>query len=439
MEHHSKRTTTSSEILSNSLKYIEVAKESRASNNELRNETLAEVSRQLTAAGFSPLPAPLSQSNLSTAQVTAIKDTIGTILLDCANQSASVKKLDAAYAQSVKSLDAEQQRVQELERSRRASISNDSQLLAQMEESLQLSGSRQRDLETALSTTRAELIASQKLGAKYQETILDLESRLSRADERYADLESKVNKDHERAQAAYKDITSRAPGNSGVDRLVLQIIDVYENKLDLARASSSPLKGSMATTSIKAETNGTCNEIDDTLELQALLIKQLETELDTTKTKLQAIQEEFELSELRQLAVGNSTARISAKRSGSTRSLVQHDKAIHSFRTRLAGEFSLPELLEMFTVLADRIGVSSGSLEELHSGIDDVEKVLRLLPQMQDFIYRVTLHVWGDEEHLLQETLDRLLASDSMAYDSPKTDIGKEVYSWLFLLDRLLL
>jgi DNA-directed RNA polymerase specialized sigma24 family protein len=62
----------------------------------------------------------------------------------------------------------------------------------------------------------------------------------------------------------------------------------------------------------------------------------------------------------------------------------------------------------MLTHIAERLGVASGTVEDLYVGVDDLERVLRLVPQMQEFITRVTLQVWGDEDHLLSETIERL-------------------------------
>jgi hypothetical protein len=120
------------------------------------------------------------------------------------------------------------------------------------------------------------------------------------------DLEVRIEKDEARALQAFKQVTGKTAGSSGVDRLVLQVIKVYEGKL----------------------ASGVLN-IDGVVD-EDELIAELEIQLRETRSELDIAQDELAIAQLKVLA------KPQGSRDDSTRRLIQKDKALHAFKSRLA-------------------------------------------------------------------------------------------------------
>jgi len=378
--------STSTEILSSSLKYLENVKQSRKSSNPTeKTRILTTLSNNLVSQGFPPLPVTLlTGSTFSTTQITALEEMVTQLLEKHTSQANTLAKLQSAYALIQESLGAEQRRVVELEESHRSSVSHDSELLASLERSLRKSTEAERELSMEVDGIRGELQRVKRQCETYRVSVMDQDSKIRDLEFELEAQKLKAEKKEERAEQIFEEMTGKAAKkNGGVDRIVLSVIQSYEKKLLELTG-----KGSIVNTRQERSRQTSEDEITE------FLSQKLEVELESTRALLQETQTQLELLKLSHIDHQIQQIRDDDDRTQlTTRQLIQRDKKSHNVAKTVRKTYSDQQLVDLVKHVCQVLNVEG--IEDLRRGLDDVGRTIRLIPQLQSFISRIDELLYG--------------------------------------------
>ena len=130
--------------------------------------------------------------------------------------------------------------------------------------------------------------------------------------------------------------------------------------------------------------------------------KELATQLEEAQSKLLEAQESQELLKLQLLAHKKPTwpdkIQSIPKQRYSTRDMIRRDRISHKLNLSKIEKLSVEDAQQVLKEIC--IMLDLGDVDDVLVGLENVEKVLRLLPQMQSFITNVDAVIWGWKDRL---------------------------------------
>ncbi|KND02064.1 uncharacterized protein SPPG_02567 [Spizellomyces punctatus DAOM BR117] len=434
---------------------------------EYQSAALQDLSAQLTSAGFPPLHPALLYSNvgdpgtpgvLSERQVEALKSTFSSLITEYVRRGEMVQNLVNKVAQVEKQGEIWHEKAKEAEAQRQRAGGNDMRTIDELQKTIKASVTQNATLTAELATARAECADLRKRYESLKKHMKEEEDRVERIKMEMAHMVEKAEKTRQRNERTFMTITGqyhRNPNKSGLDRLTLEVIEVYEDKLSKARQEVETLRVKLvemsqqtrSRSSPQEEANGKFEPMSsfrasknghssravsarDGIDLEAELaargkgaleltleeeraeqlqramgqqINGLQARLEAMTQALRESQKEADLLKLQLLASKKADWMEQTKRERAnglkTRDLIRMDKKAYKLRLFKIDNLSLEECQELLKDVCVKFDIND--IDRLSTALETVETVIRLVPQMEKFIQGVDGAVWAHKSRFL--------------------------------------
>ncbi|TPX65088.1 hypothetical protein SpCBS45565_g05415 [Spizellomyces sp. 'palustris'] len=239
---------------------------------EYQSAALRDLSAQLTSAGFPPLHPALLYSNvgdpgtpgvLSERQVEALKSTFSSLITEYVRRGEMVQNLVSKVAQVEKEGEIWHEKAKEAEAQRQRAGGSDMRTIDELQKTIKASVTQNATLTAELVTTRAECADLRNRYDNIKKHMKEEEDRVEHIKMEMAHMVEKTEKTRQRNERTFITITGqyhRNPNKSGLDRLTLEVIEVYEDKLSKARQEVETLRMKLAEMSQQTRSRSSVQE-----------------------------------------------------------------------------------------------------------------------------------------------------------------------------------
>ncbi|KAJ3216598.1 hypothetical protein HK099_005818 [Clydaea vesicula] len=390
---------------------------------EEAEEILHNLSESLKWNGFDPLPSKVfSKASLTQVQIENLNQNLTKILNELEKKSALIHLISEKNNDLELELRKEKLLVKELNLKNTDSLNLDTKINLDLKKELESNFFALNELKlenvnlkNVIKTEKIKFVEKNRELEEKCETIKKLESDLS-------DILDKKEKERLRIERTFHDVTQkyhRNPSKSGLDRLTLEVISYYEEKLKNLELQLQQDDDHISYKSREYTDNSNINTSnfhkreslqDD--EIKDFIQHQLEKDLLETKKLLKKTENELELIKLENLNKLNNASDALDREFMSTRDLIQNDKRAYKLSTYSLESYSKHELQDMISNVCVKLGIEN--IKQLSSDLNDLERVIKLISQMQTFIDIVDDLVWQEQRsskvppHKLNDTLKLL-------------------------------
>ncbi|KAI8816230.1 uncharacterized protein EV422DRAFT_299300 [Fimicolochytrium jonesii] len=323
--------------------------------------------------------------------------------------------------------------LEEAREARAREVARDVAVIQELQTSLKNSMSQTSSLTAALAATKSELTTWKSRCEEYKQKAKENATEVERLRMELGEVDEKAAKKQERLERTFTEITGqykRNPAKSGLDRLTVEVIQVYEEKLERMRSearSSRPRKPEPLRASQNAENVATASEnrdprssihrtqsqptipksnvitLDDELAPQDPLTKSLTRQLQTLQARLSAAlaalaarDTQIDLLKLQLETVKSQpwpshSAALSSPLT--TRDLIRIDKQAHHRKLHNLDTLTRDETLSLLHDICTRFEI--GDVSDLPNVLEKVEVVVRLSSQWEAFLRGVERVVGG--------------------------------------------
>ncbi|KAJ3397457.1 hypothetical protein HDU92_007846 [Lobulomyces angularis] len=421
------KTAENENKLKNKAKAIEeyLENDNRTSFTKQREEEAEEILHNLSESlkwnGFDPLPSKVfSKASLTQVQIENLNQNLTKILNELEKKSALIHLISEKNNDLELELRKEKLLVKELNLKNTDSLNLDTKINLDLKKELESNFFALNELKlenvnlkNVIKTEKIKFVEKNRELEEKCETIKKLESDLS-------DILDKKEKERLRIERTFHDVTQkyhRNPSKSGLDRLTLEVISYYEEKLKNLELQLQQDDDHISYKSREYTDNSNINTSnfhkreslqDD--EIKDFIQHQLEKDLLETKKLLKKTENELELIKLENLNKLNNAS--DDREFMSTRDLIQNDKRAYKLSTYSLESYSKHELQDMISNVCVKLGIEN--IKQLSSDLNDLERVIKLISQMQTFIDIVDDLVWQEQRsskvppHKLNDTLKLL-------------------------------
>ncbi|KAJ3386318.1 hypothetical protein HDU84_001612 [Entophlyctis sp. JEL0112] len=385
------------------------------------------LSRRLTSLGYPPLAGD-RQGNTYRL--------IETLLDELAKRKQDAQQMTDAISAGNEVRRQLEERVRAYESDRQSGENKDWRIIREQQESLASTASQLAVLRNDLVTVRHDLEDEHALNSRLKRKIAELEvERICTKDE-LESFKRKLELSRKQSEKSFAQIAESInryhsdPTKSGVDRLTLEVISVYEEKLqklheevaELKKGSiQNPPDGFSVSTGENANTGG-IRTVDLDKELEALeksgeansaygrktameaRINSLEDQLAQSQRELLVATQQAELLKLQLLETKKPSwveqARNDMSAGLTTREMIRRDKKSWKMKLYQVDALSFDECRELLKQVCIRLAISD--IPSLLPGLSAIDKTLRLLPQIQSFVASIDSLVQRQYTHLFE-------------------------------------
>ncbi|KAI9207494.1 uncharacterized protein BJ171DRAFT_565815 [Polychytrium aggregatum] len=431
---------------------------SEKAKTDIDANLLTFISKRLTQAGFSPLHhslllAPISDyssGSLTERQAIALQNAFIPLIEGYEHRGGKLQRLYDQLAQLQDQNDQLQVQLQQQDKKSKSLGEKDLDLIETLRVSLEKSNTRASLLEAEPDELRRQNSKLRAANAKLEAELESRERELDQARLNLHEFVEKTERTQRRNEQTFQTIVkqfTRSPHHSGLDRVTLEVIDVYERKVaDLSKeidrlkykrpSHLSPEESDDSEDRVPIASKSKPGpskvsklvDLEDELgqhkrhkqsqlrgqtsksahDLLAAQVDSLQTQLATMTLAYNQSQEELELLKLKQLeskmpswqrqAVSSQGKSSGADLRKMTRELIMKDKQSYRLKLFKIDSMTLQECRELLKQICVKLEVSDA--DELMPGIDKIEATIRLLPQMQQFVREIDSIVWSPEKRL---------------------------------------
>ncbi|KAJ3076379.1 hypothetical protein HDU98_003633 [Podochytrium sp. JEL0797] len=440
--------------------------------------TIHHLSTRLTSLGLPALPSSPTHQDLT--------HTLTTLLNELSSRTRDAQTLQTRVREETHAREQLETRIHELERTDREAVSKDWKIIQEQQDALASTSSQIAILRSDLVTARHDLQDAQTIHSHLKQRLAEQElAKLSAL----SDLESikqkaeKTRKQNEQTFSRIAETVNRYRtdvSKSGVDRLTLEVIEVYESKLAELRSEVDELRslhyntthnqktsvGGMAgdpnpptsrivtdldqeIASLESQThrrqftrqgpNGESYTVTldrtNLIHAQKVLeeqIENLEHRLDQAHQKLTESTQQSELLRLQLLESKRpgwvQQARTDLNASLTTRELIRRDKTSYTLKLYQIDAMNLSECRSLLKQICIHLSITD--VPSLLPGLEAIDKTLRLLPQLQRFITQMQDLVTTHYTHLFDPTTPTPTTDDFQTRVKKLPQILETVTMW---------
>ncbi|KAJ3035768.1 hypothetical protein HK097_004119, partial [Rhizophlyctis rosea] len=428
---------------------------------------LQELSTALTNAGFPPLHptilfAPIDHVSfklpLTARQVDSIKSVLSALLAEVERRGETLQSLLVRVTEAEEQRHRVQDRAQQAAAARIELATVEAKTVDELQKALQDAMAQTAKLTGDLAGSRAETSDLRSRYAQLKRAAEDDKKEIERLKMEMSELVDKTEKARIRNERTFAIITGqykRNPQRSGVDRLTLEVVEVYEDKLERAQREIAQLREqlrkrphqshtpttsmnaqhSRAASSSSARSSGPSQvsdrgavELDDEMAIRnratgyddvdgddgdrlarlrramGQQINGLQARLQATTIALRESQKETDLVKLQLLATKKADWLARKKDRAqrlNTRDLIRRDKKAWKLKLYKIDAMSLEECQDLLKDVCVKLEIND--IEKLDPALDALETVIKLIPQMEEFIVQVDEAVWYHQNRLINE------------------------------------
>ncbi|TPX37688.1 hypothetical protein SmJEL517_g00557 [Synchytrium microbalum] len=400
-----------------------------------------------------------SSSPLSEKQQEAIRDVIKGLMNDLERREETVQTLLSRLNEMEERSLLWEDRAWSTEQKRMEEIGTDSYALETLKDELKSKSMEATRFAVELASTRSDLDASRNQAETLKRRLANEEAESENLRFELASMKEQAERTRSRNERTFAAITSqyrRDPSKSGLDRLTLEVIEVYERKLLALEEENSTLRSNARShqgQSIPRDAEQRLVDINDEIsrlkhrtqvldtkvsEDEAFLrmesamseqISELKEQLAETRDELVDARREADLLRLKMLAMkdyGEVVEKDSnpSPKATSTRALIRRHKKAWKLKLYKIDAMGPDESRDLLKDICVKLNIND--IDKLLASVDTVDQVVKLVPQMQRFIEAVDTIVWRayvktngvkHQPHKLSETLAHLERWSSVSGD----------------------
>ncbi|KAI9141638.1 hypothetical protein BKA69DRAFT_385686 [Paraphysoderma sedebokerense] len=423
------------------------------------NKSMRELSDFLITSGLPPLPERIFESKLPEPMAKSLNMGVGHLLQEYHRRGQIIQQLVGKLSDADRREEDWEIKLKEVEEKWKNQTSQESSMVEGLQTNLDRMVNKSKDMAGDLELSKAE---AADLKARYEALKKQIEKESSDADMLKKQLHNvleKMEKQRERNERSFEAIAKqhqkfrRDPSKSGIDRMTLEVVDVYESKLESVQNELNSmrlmLKSQKSKENVEEESpvtpppeseqedeneHGTTftkkprklvedignPQGDEFIRLRVAMeqqIKLLQKRLDETNDLLAKSENEKELLKLELLQFRKPPKAFSTQESGSrqtefgeeeklsTREKIRRDKLNYKLRLYKIDEMNAERCRNYLKDICIRLDIND--INQVSTALSEVSKVLHLVPQMQRFIKQVDAIIWAHQHAVVNVTVDQ--------------------------------
>ncbi|TPX40861.1 hypothetical protein SeMB42_g03832 [Synchytrium endobioticum] len=429
------------------------APSSRASQVPQPN-SLAPASKALLDIGLPPLHPCLlyaptiqypSSSPLSEKQQDAIKEIINGLLGDFERKDQVVQKLLTRLNDAEVMSQKWEDRAWFTEQKRMEDMGTDTDFIEALKGQVRRKSDETTKFAIELASARSELEELRGEAITWKRRLTNAQDDNGSLRLEIESMKEQAEKTRQRNERTFAAITSqyrRDPMKSGLDRLTLDVIDVYERKLLALQEENAALRASpsrrvpeeteqrLADISNEISRKGHSTPALDTQVANDEAFLRLETAMSEQITELKAqlaqargaltdARRDNDILRLKMLSMKNFSASVQMDSEidspkSSTRALIKRHKQAWKLKLYKIDAMAIDECRDLLKDVCVKLNINN--VDRLLAAIGTINRVMRLVPQMQKFIENVDELVWRAQEKVNCHSTHPRKLTDTLAH-----------------------